>query len=154
MLAWYIDWYYIKSLAAGAGIKLVPDLGHKKLVSYLIPVLIPVLISVSDPIYQTNTGSYIGRVSPGDRGFYSIALPRWNPLCTSVESEWVSSGVVHWWVLDWHKILLTAHCSNHAFEQLVSVTHDHWSFVGLAYQGKNIVFRFITEYSSLKDFGP
>jgi hypothetical protein len=28
-------------------------------------------------------------------------------------------------------------------------------FVGLAYQqGKEIVFRFITEYSSLRDFGP
>jgi hypothetical protein len=30
-----------------------------------------------------------------------------------------------------------------------------WSnFVGLAYQGKDIVFRFIIEYSSLRDFGP
>jgi hypothetical protein len=28
--AWYIDWCYIKSLAAGAGIELVPDLGHKE----------------------------------------------------------------------------------------------------------------------------
>jgi hypothetical protein len=28
-------------------------------------------------------------------------------------------------------------------------------FIGLAYQGKDIVFRFIIiEYSSLKDFGP
>jgi hypothetical protein len=27
-------------------------------------------------------------------------------------------------------------------------------FVGLAYQGKNIVFMFIIEYSSLRDFGP
>ncbi len=27
-------------------------------------------------------------------------------------------------------------------------------FVGLSYQGKDIVFRFIIEYSSLKDFGP
>jgi len=27
-------------------------------------------------------------------------------------------------------------------------------FVGLTYQGKDIVFRFIIEYSSLKDFGP
>ncbi len=27
-------------------------------------------------------------------------------------------------------------------------------FIGLVYQGKDIVFRFITEYSSLKDFGP
>jgi hypothetical protein len=27
-------------------------------------------------------------------------------------------------------------------------------FVGLAYQGKDIVLRFIIEYSSLKDFGP
>jgi hypothetical protein len=26
--------------------------------------------------------------------------------------------------------------------------------VGLAYQGKDIVFGFIIEYSSLKDFGP
>jgi hypothetical protein len=26
--------------------------------------------------------------------------------------------------------------------------------VGLAYQGKDIVFRFIMEYSSLRDFGP
>jgi hypothetical protein len=28
------------------------------------------------------------------------------------------------------------------------------SFVGLAYQGKDLVFRFIIEYSSLMDFGP
>jgi len=27
-------------------------------------------------------------------------------------------------------------------------------FVGLAYQGKDIVFRLIIEYSSLMDFGP
>ncbi len=26
-------------------------------------------------------------------------------------------------------------------------------FVGLAYQGKDIVFRFIIEYNSLRDFG-
>jgi len=29
-----------------------------------------------------------------------------------------------------------------------------WAFVGLSYQGKDIVFRFIIEYSSLRDFGP
>jgi hypothetical protein len=27
-------------------------------------------------------------------------------------------------------------------------------FVGIAYQGKDIVFRFLIEYSSLRDFGP
>jgi hypothetical protein len=27
-------------------------------------------------------------------------------------------------------------------------------FVGLAYQGKDIVFRFIIEYGSLRDFAP
>jgi hypothetical protein len=27
-------------------------------------------------------------------------------------------------------------------------------FIGLAYQGKDIVFRFIQEYNSLRDFGP
>jgi hypothetical protein len=27
-------------------------------------------------------------------------------------------------------------------------------FVGLAYKGKDIVFRFIIEYGSLRDFGP
>jgi hypothetical protein len=31
---------------------------------------------------------------------------------------------------------------------------EGWLFAGLAYQGKNIVFRFIIEYSSLMDFGP
>jgi hypothetical protein len=29
-----------------------------------------------------------------------------------------------------------------------------YKIFGLAYQGKYIVFRFIIEYSSLKDFGP
>jgi len=29
-----------------------------------------------------------------------------------------------------------------------------WLFVGLADQGNYIVFRFIIEYSSLRDFGP
>jgi hypothetical protein len=31
-----------------------------------------------------------------------------------------------------------------------------WSteFIGLAYEGKDIVFRFIIEYSNLRDFGP
>jgi hypothetical protein len=28
------------------------------------------------------------------------------------------------------------------------------NFVGLAYQGKDIVYRLIIEYSSLRDFGP
>ncbi len=32
--------------------------------------------------------------------------------------------------------------------------YDMSSFVGLAYQGKDIVFGFIIEYSSLMDFGP
>jgi hypothetical protein len=27
-------------------------------------------------------------------------------------------------------------------------------FIGLGYQGKDIVFQFIIEYSSLRDFGP
>jgi hypothetical protein len=27
-------------------------------------------------------------------------------------------------------------------------------FIGLAYQGKDIVFPFIAEYTSLRDFGP
>jgi hypothetical protein len=31
---------------------------------------------------------------------------------------------------------------------------DQGRFVGLAYQGKDIVFSFIIEYSSLRDFGP
>jgi hypothetical protein len=29
-----------------------------------------------------------------------------------------------------------------------------WKFIGLAYQGKDIVFRFIVEYSNVRDFGP
>jgi hypothetical protein len=37
-------------------LKLVPDLGHTRLVWYLIPVFIPLLIPVCDPIHHTNTG--------------------------------------------------------------------------------------------------
>jgi hypothetical protein len=32
--------------------------------------------------------------------------------------------------------------------------HDCVQFIGLAYQGKDIVFRFIIVYSSFRDFGP
>jgi hypothetical protein len=28
------------------------------------------------------------------------------------------------------------------------------TFIGIAYPGKDIVFRFLIEYSSLRDFGP
>jgi hypothetical protein len=34
------------------------------------------------------------------------------------------------------------------------INSPSFSFVGFAYQGKDIVFRFIVEYSSLRDFGP
>jgi hypothetical protein len=50
--------YQLISIPAGTGTKLLPDLGHTRLISYLIPVFIPVLIPVSDNIYQTNTSSY------------------------------------------------------------------------------------------------
>jgi hypothetical protein len=33
----------------------------------------------------------------------------------------------------------------------IILTHN---FVGLAYQGKDIVFKFIIKYNSLRDFGP
>jgi hypothetical protein len=38
----------------------------------------------------------------------------------------------------------------------VAFTCHYWYllFIGLAYQGKDIVSRFITEYSSLRDFVP
>jgi hypothetical protein len=42
-------------------------------------------------------------------------------------------------------------------EVLIHVTCEAWCgyFIGLAYQVKDIVFRFIIEYnSSLRDFGP
>jgi len=40
--------------------------------------------------------------------------------------------------------------STHQFQAL----HISFHFVGLVYQGKDIVFRFIIEYSSLMDFAP
>jgi hypothetical protein len=36
----------------------------------------------------------------------------------------------------------------------MSVVEPCDSFVGHAFQGKDIVFRFIIKYSSLRDFGP
>ncbi len=41
------------------------------------------------------------------------------------------------------------------FDHLMYFTsHGPNLHIGLAYQGKDIVFQFITEYSSLTDFGP
>jgi hypothetical protein len=37
---------------------------------------------------------------------------------------------------------------------LSDTNQQHANFVGPAYQGKDIMFRFIIEYSSVKDFGP
>jgi len=34
------------------------------------------------------------------------------------------------------------------------IIRDFILFIGLGYQGKDIVFRFIIEYSSLRHFGP
>jgi hypothetical protein len=47
-------------------------------------------------------------------------------------------------------------CSKYAFRIALPITNEiALSFVGLAYQGKDIVFGFSMEYSSsLRDFGP
>jgi hypothetical protein len=39
-------------------------------------------------------------------------------------------------------------------QEEIEIALCNQSFVGLAYQGNHIVFRFIIEYSSLRDFGP
>jgi hypothetical protein len=36
----------------------------------------------------------------------------------------------------------------------LTIHHIGIMFVGIAYQGKDSVFRLIIEYSSLRDFGP
>jgi hypothetical protein len=52
------------------------------------------------------------------------------------------------------------HCIMYIFIQTKVQTHFHallegWTLLAFAYyQGKDIVFRFIIEYSSLRDFGP
>jgi hypothetical protein len=51
------------------------------------------------------------------------------------------------------KVML-AENSDHQLRLISSEKIRGSSFVGLAYQGKDIVFRFIIEYSSLRAFGP
>jgi hypothetical protein len=36
----------------------------------------------------------------------------------------------------------------------VALSFNPKLFIGLGYQGKDIVFRYVTKYSSLRDFGP
>jgi hypothetical protein len=54
-----------------------------------------------------------------------------------------------------HRIIamVKEHRSFHSMNLLYFVPSPH-PFVCLAYQGKDIVFRFVIEYSSLRDFGP
>ncbi len=47
---------------------------------------------------------------------------------------------------------LTTQCVMAIYKQDSNTLLVH--FVGLAYEGNDIVFRFIIEYSSLRDFGP
>ncbi len=52
----------------------------------------------------------------------------------------------------WRKL---SHTSHAARPKPTAIPHGlHHYFIGLAYQGKDIVFTFIIEYSSLRDFGP
>ncbi len=52
----------------------------------------------------------------------------------------------------WRKL---AHTSHAARPTPTAIPHGlHHYFIGLAYQGKDSVFRFTIEYSSLRDFGP
>ncbi len=47
------------------------------------------------------------------------------------------------------------HCSSVKFGIFEKKLGESDKFIGLAYyHGKDIVFRFIIEYSSLRDFGP
>jgi hypothetical protein len=56
----------------------------------------------------------------------NLAYPKWQELCIEEMLAWV--------------LLLLFSCS--------------FDFFGFAYQGKDIVFRFIIEYSSLRNYGP
>jgi len=40
------------------------------------------------------------------------------------------------------------------YNKVMTTNPNHLYFVGLTYQGKDVVFRFIIEYSRLMDFGP
>ncbi len=39
-------------------------------------------------------------------------------------------------------------------QSCATIQQKYEGIIGLAYQGRDIVFRFIIEYSSLRDFGP
>jgi hypothetical protein len=54
----------------------------------------------------------------------------------------------------WHKGLATSKKRIKTRQKEISHRVRRICFVGLAYQGKDIVFTFIIEYSSLWDFGP
>ncbi len=64
ILAWY--WYqaqysfsaYICRYMCGIQSKLVPDLGHTRVIQYFVLMLISVLVQVFDTIYHTNIGVY------------------------------------------------------------------------------------------------
>jgi hypothetical protein len=54
----------------------------------------------------------------------------------------------------WHKELATSKKGIKTRHKEISSCIWRICFVGLAYQGKDVVFRVVIEYSSLWDFGP
>jgi hypothetical protein len=63
-------------------------------------------------------------------------------------------GPFHWRNICYYMLVYLGALFRYACQNLVLWEPFDIAFVGLAYQGKDIVFRFIIEYGSLKDFGP
>jgi hypothetical protein len=70
--------------------------------------------------------------------------------------HFVYGNVPTWWVL-WGRrgrVCISVLCVYCLIFYISLSVHGIMKFIGLTYQGKDIVFKFIIEYSSLMDFGP
>jgi len=67
-------------------------------------------------------------------------------------------NVIQWWKIHTGNKetgqSMSARESYSVMHFLIKEENKIMCFFGVAYQGKDIVFRFIIEYSSLRDFGP
>jgi len=98
------------------------------------------------------TSTIIQRLSDPFHLFFFASLSPTHCRSHASRTDWLLENQVFWLLSKW--VLAAFLGTRRKFPQSLACFLPELPFIGLAYQGKDIVFRFIVECSSVRDFGP
>jgi hypothetical protein len=96
--------------------------------------------------------SRVQRLSDPFHLFFFALLSPTHCRSHASRTDWLLENQVFWLLSKW--VLAAFLGTWRKFPQSLDCFLPELPFIGLAYQGKDIVFRFIIECSSVRDFGP